>query len=106
MKMRESFLEKKFAEAIKKTGSLPLKFTSPGTAGVPDRIVLIPGGRILFVELKKPGEKLRPLQEKRKKDLESMGFTVEIVDSIQRIEEVCHEIRTAQLPSVCHSESD
>ncbi|MBG9657833.1 VRR-NUC domain-containing protein [Cytobacillus firmus] len=104
--MRENFIEKKFAEAVKKTGSMPLKFTSPGTAGVPDRIVLIPGGRILFVELKKPGEKLRPLQEKRKKDFENLGFKVEVVDSIQRIEEVCHEIQTTQLPGIRHPGSD
>ncbi|MBG9548335.1 VRR-NUC domain-containing protein [Cytobacillus firmus] len=104
--MRENFIEKKFAEAVKKTGSLPLKFTSPGKAGVPDRVVLIPGGRILFVELKKPGEKLRPLQEKRKKDFENLGFKVEVVDSIQRIEEVCHEIQTAQLPGIRHPGSD
>lgn len=104
--MRENFIEKKFAEAVKKTGSLSLKFTSPGTAGVPDRIVLIPGGRILFVELKKPGEKLRPLQEKRKKDFENLGFKVEVVDTIQRIEEVCHEICTTQLPGIRHPGSD
>lgn len=98
--MLESYLEKKFAEAIKKTGSLPLKFTSPAMAGVPDRIVLIPGGKVIFAELKKPGEKLRPLQLKRKKDFEALGFQVEVVDSIKRIEEVCHEIRTAQLPGI------
>ncbi|MFD1203573.1 VRR-NUC domain-containing protein [Sporosarcina contaminans] len=104
--MLESYLEKKFAEAIKKTGSLPLKFTSPGMAGVPDRIVLIPGGKVVFAELKKPGEKLRPLQLKRKKDLEALGFQVEVVDSIDRIKEVCHEIHTAQLSGVCHQRSD
>jgi len=99
--MLESFLEKKFVEAVKNIGAKIFKFTSPGMAGVPDRIVLIPGGEIIFVELKKPGEKLRPLQLKRKKDLEAMGFQVEVVDSIPRIEEVCHGIQTSQLSSIC-----
>lgn len=99
--MLESFLEKKLVESIKKLGGQAFKFVSPGMAGVPDRIVLLPGGKLIFVELKKPGQKLRPLQLKRKKDLEVLGFQVEVVDSIPRIEEVCHGIRTTQLPSVC-----
>lgn len=104
--MLESFLERKFVEAVKKTGSTALKFTSPGMAGIPDRIVLIPGGKVIFVELKREGQKLRPLQLKRKKDLEALGFQVEVVDSINRIEEVCHGIRTAQLSGICNQQSD
>lgn len=100
--MLESFLEKKLSESIKKIGCETFKFTSPGMAGVPDRIVLIPGGKMIFVELKAPGKKLRPLQLKRKKDLEVLGFTVEVVDSIQRIEEVCHVIQTTRIPDVCN----
>lgn len=88
----ESFLENKFVKAVKKIGGLAVKFESPGMAGVPDRIVLLPGGKVLFVELKRPGQKPRPLQVKRIKDLEAMGFQVEVVDSVQRITEVCIEI--------------
>ncbi|WP_342767380.1 VRR-NUC domain-containing protein [Ammoniphilus oxalaticus] len=92
--------------SVREDGAQALKFTSPGTAGMPDRIVLIPGGKIIFVELKKPKQKLRPLQQKRKRDLEKMGFQVEVVDSIERIEEVCREIRAAQLSGVCDQRSD
>ncbi|MEK3887468.1 VRR-NUC domain-containing protein [Bacillus sp. FSL K6-3431] len=104
--MLESYLERKFAKAIKNIGGQALKFTSPGMAGVPDRLVLLPGGKVIFAELKKPGEKLRPLQLKRKKDLEALGFLVEVVDSIPRIEEVCHGIRTTQLSGLCDQRSD
>ena len=60
--MREKIIEEKLTKAVKQNGGVCWKFTSPGTAGVPDRIVLMPGGRIAFVEVKAPGEKPRPLQ--------------------------------------------
>ena len=53
--MRESIVEKKFAAEVKKRGGLAVKFVSPGFNGVPDRLVLFPGGRMAFVELKAPG---------------------------------------------------
>ncbi|ADG00079.1 VRR-NUC domain protein [Clostridium botulinum F str. 230613] len=52
---------------------------------MPDRIVLLPEGRIIFVELKAPGKKPRPIQKYRIKELRSLGFRVEIIDSIERI---------------------
>lgn len=60
---------------------MSLKFVSPGMAGVPDRLVLLPNGFSFFVEVKKPGEHLRPLQKKTKRTLEELGYVVEIVDS-------------------------
>lgn len=54
--MRESVVEKKFAAEVKKRGGLAVKFVSPGFNGVPDRLVLFPGGRLAFVELKAPGK--------------------------------------------------
>ena len=59
--MREKIIEEKLTKAVKQNSGVCWKFTSPGTAGVPDRIVLMPGGRIAFVEVKAPGEKPRPL---------------------------------------------
>ena len=90
--MLESFLENKFVKAVKEKGGKAVKFESPGLAGVPDRIVLLPGGKIIFAEIKKPGQKPRPLQKKRIKDLEAMGFQVEVIDSVLRITQVCAEI--------------
>ena len=92
--MNERYIEKKFAEAVKKAGGLALKFVSPGFDGVPDRIVLLPEGHIAFVELKAPGKRMRPLQVKRKSQLESRGFRVYLVDSISQIGGVIDEIRS------------
>ena len=52
--MREKTIEKKLADAVKGRGGLAPKFTSPGFDGMPDRIVLLPGGRMAFVEVKAP----------------------------------------------------
>ena len=64
--MREKTIEAKLVTAAKRLGGLALKFVSPGFDGVPDRLVLLPGGRLAFIELKAPGKKLRPLQVRRK----------------------------------------
>ncbi len=90
--MLEREIERKLVNAVKERGGLCWKFTSPGTAGVPDRIVLMSKGRIAFVETKASGEKLRKLQEKRKRQLESLGFKVFCVDSVENIQKVISEI--------------
>lgn len=92
--MLESKIEEKLKKEIEKLGGLSLKFTSPGMAGVPDRLVLLPKGRIYFVELKAPGQKLRPLQLKRKEQLESLGLKVYVIDSYEKLKEVLDEIHT------------
>ena len=63
--LRESLIERKLVIEVKKRGGLAVKFVSPGLDGVPDRLVLLPMGRIAFVEVKRHGEKPRPLQEAR-----------------------------------------
>lgn len=90
--MLEREIERKLVNAVKKQGGICWKFTSPGTAGVPDRIILMPKGHIAFVETKAPGETMRPLQEKRKRQLESLGFKVFCLDSIEDILKVISEI--------------
>lgn len=94
-KLLEKDLEKKFVETVKLIGGQAWKFTSPNMAGVPDRIVLLPGGRMFFAELKKPGEKLRPLQVKRKQQLEELGFRVEVIDSPEAISRLAVELKQA-----------
>lgn len=83
--MLESVIEKRLKKEIKKIGGKALKFVSPGMSGVPDRIVLMPQGRIVFVELKAPGKKRRKLQEYRAKELQNLGFRVECIDSIEGV---------------------
>ena len=63
--MRERQIEQKLVKAVKTAGGIAQKLTSPGFDGMPDRMVLMPGGCIGFVEVKAPGEKPRPLQLSR-----------------------------------------
>ena len=91
--MRESTIEQKLTKTVKSMEGLALKFTSPGYAGVPDRLILLPKGRIAFVELKAPGKMIRPLQVKRKSQLEALGFSVYCIDGIEQIGEVLDEIQ-------------
>lgn len=92
--MREKRIESALVKAVKKKHGLALKLVSPGFDGVPDRLILLGNGRIGFVELKAPGQKMRPLQEKRKRQLEALGFLVFCVDGIDQIEEVLHAIQS------------
>lgn len=91
--MRESTIEKRLKKEIELIGGKALKFVSPGVSGVPDRIVLLPHGRIIFVELKAPGEKPRALQEYRAKELRSLGFEVKVIDSIDGITNFINEVK-------------
>ena len=80
---------------VKEIGGLALKFVSPGYDGVPDRIVLLPGGKIGFVEVKAPGEKPRPLQLARHRLLRRLGFKVFVLDNPQQIGEIIDEIQSS-----------
>ena len=91
--LRERETEKKLVEAVRKAGGLAPKFVSPGWDGAPDRLVLLPSGHMAFVELKALGKKLRPLQERRKNQLESLGFRVYRVDAAEKIPGILDEIR-------------
>jgi len=92
--MRESLIESTLRKEAKKRGGMALKFVSPGINGVPDRIVLMPCGKMAFVELKATGKTPRALQLKRKKQLEGLGFLVFVVDSIEMIGGVLDEIQS------------
>lgn len=81
--MKESKIEQYFVKECKKLGWLPLKFVSPSMNGVPDRIILMPNGRIFFAELKAPGEKPRPLQRAVHNTIRKYGFSVCIIDSME-----------------------
>lgn len=91
--MREKEVEKKLVKAVKPEGGVCWKFTSPETAGVPDRIVLMPEGRIAFVEVKAPGEKPRKLQLSRHRLLRRLGFKVYVLDALEDIEKIISEVK-------------
>lgn len=91
--MLESFIEKQLRDEAKRRKGMALKFVSPGMNGVPDRIILLPDGKMAFVELKAPGKTPRPLQKKRKRQLESLGFPVFIIDRPDQIGGILDEIQ-------------
>ncbi len=90
--MREKEIEKKLILAVKQAGGIAPKFTSPGFDGMPDRIVLLPGGRMAFVEVKAMGCKPRPLQMARHGMLRRLGFRVYVLDDETQIEGILDEI--------------
>lgn len=92
--MREKDMERKLTSAVKQSGGLALKFVSPGFDGMPDRIVLMPGGKLAFVEVKAMGCKPRPLQEVRHGVLRRLGFQVFVLDQPEQIGEIIDEIQS------------
>ena len=83
--MLEKTIENKLKTSVKDMGGIAFKFTAPGINGVPDRLVLLPHGKLAFIELKAPGRKMRPMQVRRKRQLEQLGFLVYCIDSVEQI---------------------
>jgi hypothetical protein len=98
--MTEKRLEMKLREAVRRRGGLALKFVSPGNAGVPDRLILWPGGRLVFVELKAGGRKPTPLQCACFARLRGLGFTVVVVDSPEALSAFLRTSAPATVPGV------
>ena len=91
--MRENQIEAKLKQMVEKQGGIAPKFVSPGLSGMPDRLVLLPGGHIAFVEVKAPGKAPRPLQEARHRMLLKLGFKVYVLDDVGQIGGILDEIR-------------
>lgn len=89
--MLEKQIERKLTEEVKKLNGMCLKQTS--LTGIPDRLILLPGGKMAFVELKAPGEKPRKLQQVRIKQLRKMGFMCFVVDGLEMISDVLDSIK-------------
>ena len=79
--MNEKLIERKLRDSVKKLGGTALKYTSPYDTGMPDRLVLMPGGRAYFVELKTTGKKPTALQSVTIKRLQDLGFIAVVIDS-------------------------
>ncbi len=91
--MREKYIEQKLVTAVKQKGGLAPKFTAIGFDGMPDRLILMPDGKMAFVEVKARGKKLRPLQLKRKRQLEQLGFLSFILDDPVAIGGILDEVQ-------------
>lgn len=115
--MLERDVEKKLVEGVRALGGTAYKFISPGRAGVPDRIVVLPGGRVEFVELKTWRGQLTALQECQIARLEMLGCDVRVLfgtDDVETFLEDCAahvsevreeieiEVRTACVPTALH----
>jgi len=90
--MEESSIEIRLRNKAKKLGGLALKFAVPGKNGMPDRIILLPGGQVHFVETKAPGKKLKPLQQKRFQQLRKLGFRVLKIDSVKDVDDLIRRL--------------
>lgn len=93
--MREKIIEQHLVKAVKNSGGIAPKLVCPGFDGMPDRLVLLPGGKIGFVEVKAPGKEPRPLQVARHGLLWRLGFKVYVLDAPEQIGGILDEIRTA-----------
>lgn len=99
--MLEKNIEKRLIQPIKQLGGLCLKFVSPGYTGVPDRLILLPGGRVVFVETKQSGKKERPRQVLVHGVLRNLGFTVySTIDSPEKVDRIIDDCRRM----VCNGE--
>ncbi len=90
--MKEKLMEQKLTKAAKHIGGVAIKIVSPGFDGMPDRMVLLPEGRMGFVEVKQPGKAPRPLQAARHRMLRRLGFKVYVLDDEEQIQKILDEI--------------
>ena len=92
--MREKSIEQKLVKAVKDAGGVCPKLVCPGFDGMPDRMILLPHGRLGFVEVKATGKKPRPLQTARHEMLTRLGFKVYVLDSPEQIGGILDGIQT------------
>ena len=91
--MTEKQVEQKLVKAVKTCGGHCINWVASGWNGAPDRIVLLPGGRIGFVEVKRPGQKPRAIQTVRHRELRELGFDVFVLDEPGQIPGIIRQIR-------------
>ena len=92
--MLEKEIEKFLVRQVKKLGGISFKFISPGNAGVPDRIVILPIGKVIFVELKTDKGKLTKLQEVQIKKISDLGADARVLRGIEGVKEFINEIQS------------
>ena len=90
--MREKQVEQRLVKAVRAAGGICPKLVSPGMDGMPDRLLLMPGARMAFVEVKAPGKEPRPLQTHRHKQLRALGFPVFVLDDPEQVPWVLEEV--------------
>ena len=91
--MRESDIEAALRGGVALLGGIAYKFVSPGRRGVPDRLVVMPNGVTVYVELKAPGEKPEPHQEREHQRLRERGHRVYVIDSLEGVRQLLEELK-------------
>lgn len=90
--LKEKYIEEYLCKEMNKYAGKAYKFVSPSNAGVPDRLVILPNGDVLFVELKRHGEKARPSQEVQIRRLVKLKQKVYVVSGLLGLEKFFQEI--------------
>lgn len=90
--MKESQIERRLVEGVKRLGGMCLKFVSPGTLGVPDRIIITAKGRVIFVELKAETGRLTKIQRYVIGEMQKRGVDARVVKGIDEVKELLAEI--------------
>lgn len=90
--MNEKLIEKKLREGVKQKGGIALKFSSSYFTAMPDRIVLMPGGRTYFTEVKSTGKEATPLQLRNIRMLRGLGFFADVIDNQEDLDKFLKEI--------------
>ena len=92
--MIEREIEEYLRLGVKKLGGIAFKFKSPGNAGVPDRLIVLPENRIYFIELKRSGGEARPLQKMQINRLKDLGCNVSVIDSKEGVDKFLNDIQS------------
>lgn len=94
--MSEKDTERYLRRRIKTIGGEAYKLSCPGANGMPDRLILLPGGKAVFVETKSEGKLPRPLQKARHRELREMGFpvfgNVDSREAVELVADACAEM--------------
>ena len=90
--MSESSIERHLVEGVKKLGGMCVKFVSPGTPGVPDRLIIAATGRIIFAELKTETGRLSKIQRYTVEQMQKRGADVRVVKGLDAVKALLAEI--------------
>ena len=92
--MRESKIENRLVCLVRERGGLCYKFVSPGNPGVPDRIVITPGGRTIYVELKTEVVRLANIQKWQLSEMQARGADVRVLYGLDQVKAFVDEVMT------------
>ena len=84
----EKVFERELSKFVEESGGMAVKLLSQFIKGLPDRMFLLPGGVVVFVEFKSAGKKPTKIQSYIHAKIQALGFLVYVVDSVESYEEV------------------